>query len=600
MKRLVLWDGSTTGWLESAASGEWHVAVVGASDVMLREQHALALAKLVDVRFLDLAPHAAQAREQVASYLTDALAVLPREDLGDLWWALEITEKSPFRGPLVERLYRLALLEGLRSKEEYEEVILAVDDPLLAQVLDAERAASASLDSRRYWMNAFREVRSALLARLVAFLGRWPRQGGRATCFTFYPYWWLRPFDDSASERFLDVRPPLFSYAAWLSEPRHLLHRRGAARVAGQRVLTPLQREIGLGALLRVLSPWTYLRVLRAARRARPVPPFGEVDVTPLIASDLVRSLSSTQLFAFQLIRDAVGRYVRRAEPVALLYRVEFQPFEHALLLGAGGIPTVGFRHSPFGSAYIPMRFGPGSLGQTDMPLPDAMLVSGPVGAAALAAQGYPGPVAVCGPQRHPDLAAAVRRVKLRTRRPEELVAYVAIAIVRADTEALLAAVAYAARQLPELRLVLKTHPSRQLPVAELRAILTAVGLTERVSFAGPDLYEDITASDAVVLVGSTLAFEAIALGVPAIVFENPATYAATSLAEYKTGLHIVRNGAELARALSDVHRDSQSTRAKRDRWPELLRSVFGDLDAPIDSLLTDSLRAVGVEGQAR
>ena len=598
MKRLVLWDGSTTAWL-SGPAGDWHVAVVGASGALLERRHAAALARLGRVRFLDLAPHAPDARETVAAYLTDAIAALPREDLGELWWALELAEKSPFRGPLVERLYRLTLLARLRAAEAYDEVLVATDDVELAEVARGAVRRRVSLDSRRYWANALREVAAACLSWLVAARG-WPRTSGGITCFTFYPYWWLRPSSESAAERFLDVRPPRYSYAAWLSTPRALLRRASAVRVAARRSISPLQREVGARALLGILSPRTYVRARRAAGRERPAALLEGRDVSGLIRGELARSLSSTQLFAWQLIRHAVGRHVRRARPEALLYRVEYQPFEHAVLLGARGMRTVGFRHSPFGSAYIPMRFAPGSLAHTDMPLPDAMLVSGPVGAAALAEQGYPGPVAVCGPQRHPDLAAAVRRTKVRAALPSGgLVAYIAIAIVPADTEALLAGLAVAAAQVPGLRLVIKTHPSRELADAALRALVAEVGLDHRVSPAGADLYEGLGAADVAVLVGSTLAFEALALGVPAIVFENPATYAATSLAEYASALHIVRDANELTEALIDVRDGGPRTRAQREAWPAVLRSVFGDLDTPIDSSLAGALRAVGVDGVA-
>jgi len=94
------------------------------------------------------------------------------------------------------------------------------------------------------------------------------------------------------------------------------------------------------------------------------------------------------------------------------------------------------------------------------------------------------------------------------------------------------------------------------------------------------------------VCIGSMIAFEAMALGIMPIVFDNPSTYGSVSLAEYEPALFIVRNAAELHGAIEDVRTDAARARAKRAEWPAMLADVMGDLDAPIAPQLDAALDA--------
>jgi hypothetical protein len=173
-------------------------------------------------------------------------------------------------------------------------------------------------------------------------------------------------------------------------------------------------------------------------------------------------------------------------------------------------------------------------------------------------------------------------------------IALVALAILEADNEALLATLVTAAARRPSFHFVVRTHPNRPKGGAALATWLSALG-PSRASMmpAASNLYDYIAASDVLLCIGSMIAFEAIALGVMPIVFENPSTFAATSLREYDRGLFVVSGAAALCDALEDVCTGGEQSQRKRAAWPTLLEEVMGDLDRPLELQLEAAVATI-------
>jgi hypothetical protein len=174
-------------------------------------------------------------------------------------------------------------------------------------------------------------------------------------------------------------------------------------------------------------------------------------------------------------------------------------------------------------------------------------------------------------------------------------VVFVALAIVEADTEALFGALVEACgTDTADLRFLVRTHPNRPAGDRALETTLASLGAS-RASLvpAGASIYDYIAASDAMVCIGSVIAFEAMALGVMPIVFDNPATYGVVSVAEYGEGLFAVRSAGELRAAIHHVVRDTGESADKRQAWPRLLSRVFGDLERPAGGQFTNALDAL-------
>jgi hypothetical protein len=590
------------------------------------------------VRFVDCTPLAADAHRDVAAFVVDLVATLPhlplegsaldnllRDRDDNLWWMLEISERSPFRGQLIRRLYELALLRLVATAQPYAKITCEITDTWLAAAIQTAAGLpnvtvtiSAGPSVPRTWRDHFvaslcihacSQVVSALAIRAIAFIARWPNPAsvsGEDASFSLFPRWWERPFESETQDRFLPETKAAgpYHYVVWMHGVRALWRHRNRVRaVVAEHRFVVLQRFIGLAGAASAISPGRLWRLWRAHQRARALRvAFRGFEVGRLVAHDLAHSLSGGEVLQDLLLRRAVAAYVGESRPRSVLYRAEFQPAEHALVAGLRGRAlSIGFIHHPFGEYYLAMRFADGEITRSlrgdvaAQPLPDAFVCNGAAEADHVTRDGYPrGRVALCGPQRLGRLLArpvesagraALRRQLAVASMPTF---FVALAIVEADTEALFGALTEAARTLPPFQLLVRTHPNR--PEGDPALLTMAESMGDRLrllpSGAGVDVYDYIAASDAMICIGSTIAFEAMVLGTMPIVFENPATFNVTSLVEFDAALFVARNTDELRLAIDAVQRDLPAAQVRRGHWPQTIERVLGDLRSPLAAQL--------------
>jgi hypothetical protein len=626
-----------------ATEREWDILLLGRNGHRFVQQNGAALDRLGAWRMVSMVELTDAAHSAVREFALEMVRSLPDSDLSggsiarqlvhgsvNHWWYLVTSETSPFRSPFITRLLGLAFVAGAEERGDYAERCLCLNDLALARVVEADgriptrmidpsqggtTPASARFPSLYMLAHALRTAAGALLCRLAAPKASFAETGGTAF-FTTYPRWWLSSPGAAPSERFFSQLPPHAWYAAWLDPPTKTWRkRRSLGTLLASRRIVPLQAYLRWSDLVEVLSPRWLLRLWHFRRRMRTGLHISFLgwDIGPLVSDDLTRSLGTSEFFVDLLIERTMGRLVQDRQPAGLVYRCEFQPSENALLNGAGTTaPTVGFFHSPFGRNYLPMRFAPGEVENylqvrnpaRDRPLPSGLLACGSLGVDLLEADGFPpGSIATCGPQRFADLLAYRRDRPDRERLRSVLeipntgpVFLVAIAIVEAETEALFDAIRHGLAGLGQFHLVVKTHPNRPAGDAAMLEALEALGADRcRTVPAGGRLHDYVAASDAMICIGSTVAFEAMALDVMPVVFENPTTFAATSLRDFQHALYVVRETDELRRALQEIRDDAPGALARRAAWPTTLRAVLGDLETPLPDQLQSALARLGI-----
>jgi hypothetical protein len=295
-----------------------------------------------------------------------------------------------------------------------------------------------------------------------------------------------------------------------------------------------------------------------------------------------------------------------------LIYRLEFQPFECALLYGIKGrTGAVAFQHSLFGRNYLPYFFVPGELSEKGagagarqaMPVPDLVLTSGSFGRDVMLANGLPAEsVEVCGPVRYSELRRYLSRPRDRAGVRALLgvaagatVLLVATAVSREEARSLFAALAATLPQGVEMQLLFKSHPALPLDQEFIRMV---GGPTEsafcRILPPGTELYDALVASDAVVLTSSTLALEAVVLGVLPIVFDSGAVFDPKAVEPDECGGLLVRNAEELGGAIRQVVTRDPSLNALRTRWPDLVSQWLDRFEPDPDTRFVEILRKKG------
>lgn len=569
-------------------------------------------------RLVDTAPLAEAAQRAVASWALALRDSLGRAAGSDLWWFLEISEMSPMRGPLINRLYALSLVRATLAIE-YGRIDVALADPLLrdaivsgvpgAQAVAGVARLSPTAWRSRYWFRAVRFATSHLFMRLCGLAPRGARvRRGSLHFFSLYPAWWLSPIDARGRERFFPGLPPQLGglqtqWLLWLAGgPRVLLRQRRAVReaVASGTALV-IQSYVRLRDVLGLFSIPVFKRV--AAMRAVGAHQFAGFDVTPLVGDAIERSIASPELPMDRLMLAGASRLLAAAGPRALVFRAEHQPFERALLRAARGTATtVGFSHSAIVKAgtYLPLQLSPSS----PQPRPDRIIASGAITHRAAEEAGYtPGQVSTCGPLRQRDLlsylAGAPSKVEARAALglpPRGQVIVVATSVVRTDSDALLGLLPEVARRFADVTIAVQLHPA----VSALHGPLDAAqqgpdGGRLLVVPSGGSHYEYLRAADVLLFAGSTIAFEAIALGAMPVAYEVPGAYSAFSMKAFDDAMFVVREPMGLFEALTEALTNAPGAARRRTAWPRLLTDVFGDLRADLDETLVRSLIDTGV-----
>lgn len=635
-RRLLVLDAYDVDTLQRVIGrGEsWDVLLLGLNEPWFRWSVAALPSAGPNLRFVDQRLFAPDAHARVRAFVLETTGALPdleiggrslrdilQQELHTNWWYTETSEKGPYRTPLVFQLHQLAMIDLVASACQYAEVLVAARQEWLRRVaapnwtrLPAGSATgTAASPASRYVRHAAASVVSALVIRAAATASRWPRvvpSGTDPSVFTFFPAWWTNASHATATERFFSSPPRETSYFGWLHKPvwvwrfRHSI----ADTIAARRIVV-LQRFVPLRQVFEALSPVTFWRTMGFLRRVRTMASmrFAGVDVAPLVAADLERSLTSGERFQDPLIEAAIRNAAGRFGTRRVMYRAEFQPAERAVVTGLSGMSqTVGFVHYMFGRNYLPIwdTSGPRSAStQTgvsrEQPMPDGMMTCGAVGRGHLVERGYPADrIALCGPQRHATLLErlAGRRDRASLRRAfgaEDQVPLLLVtpAIVEADTEALFGTLMRALGGYGPFRLLVRAHPNRAEGGPAVARAVSYFGHA-RASMVPQDvpLYDAIEASDALITIGSTVAFEAMALGCMPIVFENPATYAATSLAAFDNALYVVRNEEELRIALDELRSASANAQRRRAAWATTIEQTLGDLRTPVSVQLTSAL----------
>lgn len=590
---------------------------------------------------VDISAPADKAEALVREFVPSFIYQLPREKLSggetlfnlfedsrvNSWWFLEISEKSPLRGRLINQLYFLALIRAVVERGGFDEIWLDLEDSSLAKTVCGRLGPRVivrdlSAPSRRL---VSRLVQEPLLRYPVFAAGTYLLHVARymilcatglarqqpvddaVAFFSFYPAWWSRPYETNATDRFFERLPDVIRrrapicYAVWLTAgPITLWRRRRAIRefVCRHKVVL-LQSALGLRAASKALSLryWRRLIRFRFSLSRRINGEFAGFPIGKLMAEEIGRSMSAAEFFMDIMISRAFERLTGQARLRAVIYRTEFQPFEKAILSGIRG-KTLGiaFQHSTFGRNYLPYFFVPGELkGYNDgsrcaMPLPDLLLTTGWYAREVMVNNGFDSNrVEVCGPVRYARLLEYCRsqrpREEIRRNLGLDLSAViflVASSVVREGSWAMLVALRQALETLPVLPyIVFNSHPAMRLDSEfheQVGKLLRADGC--RVLASDTLLHDYLAASDGIILTGTTVGVEAMLLGVVPVVFESRFVFDAKSMSEVAEACLVVNDAAGLSSALRQIMEHDAHIGEVRAYWDSAISRMFDRIDA--------------------
>ena len=642
---LVITDKTDCNWLDIAiGNGENHydLLTLGLNAEGIAYANKDKFDRVKSLNIIDINKYAESAQEKIRTFIPDFIYEFPRKHLNgqsilklfrlksiDFWWFNRMSEKGAWGTPLIKRMYYLELIRNVTLEQEYQEIWAEIEDVSILKLLKTNRRRlyqikiignhrkEKPMNGANFWLRLFKNVflvQGFYLCRFLLLKLLMPkeivkREQHSILFFTFYPYFWSKSKTGS-TELFFQTLPEQLkklhptSYIAWLSLGlRELWSRReGIMSDVKNRNIVLFETYLRFQDFIVIfnISLFYVLRVLRyrLAMERKIKEHYQGYDITNIIVDEFSRCLIDAELMNCILIMKACNRMVMQEKANALIYRVEFQPHERALIYGARDYcTTIAFQHQALARNHLQYFFPKDEItsyykdrnNPYNLPLADHYLLAGEYPFEVLKQSGFPEEALdICGPVRYSRLVEYLKtkRTKNETRKKygydeKEKLFLVASPVTKEDVFSLMFSLSQAISGIEEQALFLfKSHPVVKYDDDIVRIINeTASNMKYEILSDDINLNDYLLLSDALILTGTTVGIEAICLGVVPILFENNSSFSLNPLLEIRDSCLCTRNATELKKAILSVMNDDGEVRSVRKNWPGAIKKLFYRID---------------------
>ncbi len=533
----------------------------------------------------------------------------------NLWWYLEISEKSIWLDRTVHRLYALSRLAKVCQLEQYDQVLIFAHDRLLSKAI-VEYAGNNKLNCS-VMVKHKKEAASFIIKYAAGTLRLFIKMGLQLVLynlfriknekaiaakslafFSVYPSWWQNPFSGEAKDKFFQdipnqlaktervydliwVRPGWRTFFSRRQGFRQFLKGRQAI------ILNRYLKIVDLFKLFSLKRLVSFTKVLNWSAKADIK--YKGINISFFIHQELSSSLASVSLFEWLLMDNSLRRFPLE-QFRAVFFRLEFQPLERALLYNAPGrTTTFGFQHSALSRNFLNYAFADGQLADSKMPLPNYILTSGPKGYSYMKKAGFPqDKLVVVGAIRqsylfkHMNQPPAKEALRRKYSLPlDKKIVFVATTALFDETISMIHDLLQAvSRDQARYHLMIKCHPNvRALPsfVPKIKELFKQHGgnysydiFIER----NIPLHDYLLLADTVLSTGGTVSLESMFLGgAETIVYNCLFQFNHSPLLDYPEAVVIAKDLNSMAAALNTEW--SEVMRAKQQ---QPLSDMFGDI----------------------
>lgn len=659
---LIITDNARARWLSrfnrqiKNNSSEVSVLTLGITPEYFLRRNPKKIEILKSFSFVNIDEISKKAQELVANFYINFIFKLPQEVPSNLffykginlWWFLEISEKCPVRNRIIRRLFYLELVKHVIEKGQFQKFYLDLDDCFVAQcLLEAKPNEVQNLNIFvwpkllfhlspipflfRYFKNCFGVALLLLLRSISLKLNevkgiKPPREKG-LYFFTNYPFWWNKPFQDKAGEKFFVSFPESLMpthkifYATWLFSlnPVEIFLRSSFLRslFIGKNMLL-MESFLGAKDKVEILS-LGFLKWMLAVRnyfKKHFEYNYGIFSIKKFVYYEIYRSLSHVELFNDYLIEHAFENFSNQYHPEALIYRVEFQPFEKAILMGINKrYKVIAFQHSTlsrnrishfFARDEISFHLDPKNINMA-MPLPDIIFSTGEYFKDIMQEAGFPGErIFICGPLRYQTLLNYLRQPKQKEEIKKQMgfsnsepIFLVATSWIKEETLALLSILLEATDSIGDkLYFIFRSHPHIKFD-RDISKILKSAKPNFRYSFLDNQfpLYDTVYICEGLIQALNTLGYEAMAMGRVPVIYENRHIFNFNSSEELRVSVPVVSSADELRRAIHSILEENKRLDCLPIRYSDIMKKFFYDLDTDPKIRFKELLQRQGLLG---
>lgn len=563
-----------------------------------------------NIELIDLSQYSDKASRSTREYVVENITKLPNiaalKPILDtkleikLWPLLAISEKSPMRGKIHQRLFYVSLISQLLENQKFEAVEYKLSDRFVSTVLLNKRLAENNFSRLevRFWLQATRYAITAFGVKSIrALLGHKSKNPiPTKLIFTLFPYWWLNSYTSRAKDRFFPaivetLENRNIGHISWLTtslfayiRDRKLLMKEGG--ISRSQVLQDYLKFtdiVGLFSMHRFKSLVGFRKLIRISD----LPTFHNLQVNDILAVEMSSSVCSGDLQLTILNYISLNRFLKENPTTHLVFRYESQPIDRAVIFASAGLTkSVGYWHSSmsmcenYTSLQFPRNFlkNLNDLELVEAGFPSRMLLPNEYCAETLAFTGYdPKYTASCGPTRHLDeMRSAEALMRSGNSKSNRNVA-VAFSSDPASAKFMESVIIELHKMDPELFFLVKTHPAFSTPPEFFKNLESSIGEEGfRVIANSENLLQTLYGCKAIVVSGTQLAFESMLVDVAPVVYEPKSCYIATNFDKFKDFCFIASTVAEVGEAICSIFSKSDLAEAKRSNWKILAEKQFG------------------------
>jgi hypothetical protein len=572
------------------------------------------------IQVIDLNHYRGLAETEVRKYVIETVSTLPKfkstkTDLSkllfnksgiNLWWFLEISEKSPFRGAYISQLYQLACIQLVKQSSNFDQTHYRLSDYNILSILLSDqkvyivhsiyhlRKIVRNLGELKYFLNSvFILCKIILIKIILANLQKKDRYAMQSHgVFSFYPSWWLKPYTKENSDRFfsrLVKDDGVFLNYIWLSENFfETIKSVKKIRWLGQKSENIIIQKFFRYRDIKKISSfrtWLQLRNFRNQIIFSNIPSFMNLDVRPILNQELSRNISSQDLVQSQIIQVSMTNTLHLAPPKSLLFRFESQPLDRSLIYSCKNLTiSVGYSHSSLALCenYLSFWFGKEFLKENYASLsPDKVIYSNKFSKRALIREGFPeSKLLHCGPLRSSELMQYRNPQKMQSSKESFVTAdsiniFIGMSVNTSINEIMIKNLISVLEETCRYKLIIKTHPSLEL--LDLNLFHNVKRNANLIILNKNDEYlEFLGACDFSVMTGTTLVFESIYLKTFPIVYESASIYNAVNFQQFRKFCLIAFDRSQLLNATKMIRDNSSEVISIKENWPELIEKNYG------------------------
>ena len=538
--------------------------------------------------------------------------LIPNKNGLSIWWYLEISEKSPFRGIYINLLYQLGIFQLLKSSSIFTNVYFDIKEIRLLKVIKKNELNFKEvllftftnyicrLNEVKYFFYLTQFFLQIELVKIISKLlgSKKLKTLESHAIFSFYPNWWINSYNEDHRDRFfpnlVNLDDKYVNYI-WLNEKiidvlglvkkiRWLTKKSENTIIQNFFLFKEYKKLVGVRS-------WRSLRNFRKEILNADIPEFMDLDVRTLLSEEISRCISSRDLLQTQVIGIAMINLLKSLRPKSLVFRIEFQPLDKALIHSSKGLTkSVGFYHSSLAMSenYLSFWFGKNFIDKNFASIyPDVIIYPNNFTESALNREGFPESRRHrCGPLRSSEVIQYASSKKEKHNKEiltgkKFIKIFVGFSVNKEANMIMFRNILSVLSSDSSYTIYLKNHPSLDtfdLSLLSSQSNIEIISVDRDIEF-----YSILSSCDFSIFTGTSLVFESILLNTFPIVYESVAIFNGINFSEFNKFCLVTYDVNQLRIAVNNIMRNSEEIKFIESNWAEFIEINFGKSTSLLD-----------------